>query len=229
MMGWEIEGTDEFREWFGDLSEAEREDVIAVVDLLEARGTGLGFPCSSGIQGSRHAHMRELRIQHAGRPYRVLYAFDPRRSAILLLGGDKTGDDRWYERNVPLADHLYDDVSGRTERGGAALMARQSWKDIRSTASPETIERAGRKTEAMLAAMDLDELRKARRITQTELADRLNIRQGNVSRLERREDMHVSTLREVVEALGGELEITARFPDGQHVRIDRPVRQSNGR
>jgi len=52
--------------------------------------------------------MRELRVQHQGRPYRVLYVFDPRRVAILLLGGDKTGDDRWYERNVPLADLLYE-------------------------------------------------------------------------------------------------------------------------
>lgn len=52
--------------------------------------------------------MRELRIQHAGRPYRVLYAFDPRRTAVLLLGGDKTGNDRWYEDNVPDADRLYD-------------------------------------------------------------------------------------------------------------------------
>ena len=52
--------------------------------------------------------MRELRVQHQGRPYRVLYIFDPRRAAILLLGGDKTGDDRWYEKNVPLADRIYD-------------------------------------------------------------------------------------------------------------------------
>jgi len=52
--------------------------------------------------------MRELRIQHAGRPYRVLYAFDPRRSALLLIGGDKTGDSKWYEQNVPIADRLYD-------------------------------------------------------------------------------------------------------------------------
>jgi len=53
--------------------------------------------------------MRELRIQHGGQPYRVLYAFDPRRVAILLIGGDKTGDDRWYDKYVPLADKLYDD------------------------------------------------------------------------------------------------------------------------
>jgi hypothetical protein len=51
--------------------------------------------------------MRELRVQHAGRPYRVLYAFDPRRAAILLMGGDKTGNDRWYETFVPMADTIY--------------------------------------------------------------------------------------------------------------------------
>ena len=53
--------------------------------------------------------MKELIIQHRGRPYRVLYAFDPRRCAILLLGGDKTGDRRWYKKYVPIADHLYDE------------------------------------------------------------------------------------------------------------------------
>ena len=52
--------------------------------------------------------MRELRIQHKGDPYRVLYAFDPRRAAILLIGGNKAGEDRWYERFVPIADKLYD-------------------------------------------------------------------------------------------------------------------------
>lgn len=71
-------------------------------------GPTLEHPLSSKIIGSRHSHMRELRVQHKGRPFRILYAFDPRRTAILLLGGDKTGDDRWYERNVPVADDLYD-------------------------------------------------------------------------------------------------------------------------
>jgi hypothetical protein len=52
--------------------------------------------------------MRELRIQHSGKPYRVLYAFDPRRVAILLLGGTKAGDDRWYEKSIPEADALYE-------------------------------------------------------------------------------------------------------------------------
>ncbi len=52
--------------------------------------------------------MRELRIQHAGKPYRILYAFDPDRAAILLIGGNKTGDNRWYKKFIKKADKLYD-------------------------------------------------------------------------------------------------------------------------
>lgn len=108
-MAWEVEFTDEFEVWWNSLSEGEQESVAATVGLLEERGTTLGFPHSSGIKGSGHEHMRELRTQAGGRPLRTLYAFDPRRAAILLIGGDKSGNDRWYEDFVPLADKLYDD------------------------------------------------------------------------------------------------------------------------
>ena len=84
--------------------------MAAAVGVLEVLGPSLRFPRTSAVRSSRHGHMRELRIQHLGHPFRVLYAFDPRRTAILLLGGDKTGDDRWYDRNVPIADALYDEV-----------------------------------------------------------------------------------------------------------------------
>ena len=87
---WEVEYTDELGEWWVDLTEAEQESIDSSVRLLEQKGPNLGFPHTSGIEGSRHTHMRELRVQHEGRPYRILYAFDPRRCAILLLGGDKT-------------------------------------------------------------------------------------------------------------------------------------------
>ena len=60
--------------------------------------------------------MRELRIQHEGCPYRVLYAFDPKRQAVLLIGGDKSGNDRWYEDFVPIADRLYDEHLAELER-----------------------------------------------------------------------------------------------------------------
>jgi hypothetical protein len=107
-MVYEVEFTDEFGTWYEDLSAAEQEDIARVVEMLGASGPMLSFPFSSGIATSKFSHMRELRIQHGGRPYRVLYAFDPRRSALLLLGGDKTGNDRWYEIMIPKADALYE-------------------------------------------------------------------------------------------------------------------------
>ena len=108
-MSCEVEYTDEFEEWWNEISEDEQDSVAAKVELLERLGPQLPHPHCSGIQGSRHSHMRELRIQHQGDPYRVLYAFDPRRMTILLIGGCKTGNDRWYEEMVPVADNLYDE------------------------------------------------------------------------------------------------------------------------
>ena len=105
---WDVEYTDELGAWWAGLTETEQESIDSSVRLLEEKGPNLGVPHSSGIEGSKHSHMRELRVQHEGRPYRILYAFDPRRSAILLIGGDKTGDGRWYDVHVPVADRLYD-------------------------------------------------------------------------------------------------------------------------
>jgi hypothetical protein len=106
---WGVEYTDEFEVWWSGLTEDEQEDVDVSVRLLQRLGPNLPRPHSDTVKGSRHSHMKELRIQHKGRPYRVLYAFDPRRHAILLLGGEKTGDDRWYERMIPIADRLFDE------------------------------------------------------------------------------------------------------------------------
>ena len=108
-MTYEVEVTDEWLEWFNQLTAEEQEEIAAAIGLLENRGPQLPFPYSSGVSSSRHSHMRELRTQVRGRPYRTLYAFDPRRVAILLIAGDKTGDDRWYDVFVPRADDLYDE------------------------------------------------------------------------------------------------------------------------
>jgi hypothetical protein len=107
-MSWHIEYTDEFENWWRILTEDQQDDVVSVVQLLEESGTQLPFPYSSGINSSKHSHMRELRIQSGGKPIRVFYAFDPRRVAILLIGGDKTGDKRFYEKYILIADRLYD-------------------------------------------------------------------------------------------------------------------------
>jgi hypothetical protein len=117
-MTWNVEYTDEFGRWWQSLGQDEQEDVAAMVTLLQARGPQLPFPYSSGIERSRHRHMRELRVQSGGDPLRVFYAFDPRRSAILLIGGNKAGDDRFYVRMVPLADRLYDEYLAELRRDG---------------------------------------------------------------------------------------------------------------
>ena len=107
-MEWSVEVTAEFGEWWKALDQKTQDAVAATVGLLRERGPDLPFPYSSDVRGSRHGALRELRIQHRGRPLRVLYAFDPRRVAILLLGDDKRGSKRWYRMAVPKAKRLFD-------------------------------------------------------------------------------------------------------------------------
>jgi hypothetical protein len=117
-MPWNVEYTDEFFQWWETLTVRQQDGVLRVVRLLEVRGPNLPFPYSSAVTQSRHGHMRELRVQSQGNPLRVLYAFDPRRAAILLIGGNKAGDDRFYEHMVPLADRLYDVYLDELRREG---------------------------------------------------------------------------------------------------------------
>jgi hypothetical protein len=105
---WEVEYTDEFGTWWDTLTEAEHEAVAFSVNLLRQVGPFLGFPHTSGVYSSKYSTMRELRSQCAGKPLRTFFSFNPRRVAILLIGGDKTGNDRFYEEFVPLADNIYD-------------------------------------------------------------------------------------------------------------------------
>ena len=77
---------------------------LLIMEVLKTLGPNLGRPRVDHIKGSKHQNMKELRIQFKGDPVRVLFAFDPKRQAVLLLGGTKTGDKDWYRRNVPLAD-----------------------------------------------------------------------------------------------------------------------------
>lgn len=96
-----------YRDWFDSLTDQEASAVQNVVHKLELEGLNLGAPHCSAIKGARHA-LRELRPKQGRSPLRVLYAYDPERQAILILGGDKSGDERWYERVTPKADDLFD-------------------------------------------------------------------------------------------------------------------------
>ena len=106
---WRVECTDEFTAWYGTLTEDQQDTLAGRIDLLEQRGPNLKRPTVGEIQRSRHApHMKELRVSASGH-VRVLFAFDPRRTAILSLGGNKAGRwAEWYKTAIPEADLLYD-------------------------------------------------------------------------------------------------------------------------
>jgi hypothetical protein len=106
-MVWEVKVSDEFIEWYDSLSEHEGESVNFAVDMLVEYGPTIGRPYVDTLNGSAYPNMKELRVQHQGRPYRILFAFDPRRNAYLILGGDKTGDKDWYLDAIRRADAIY--------------------------------------------------------------------------------------------------------------------------
>jgi hypothetical protein len=113
---WDVEFTDQFEQWWDTLNVEQQQAIDAAVRLLEEQGPGLGRPLVDTIKRSRHANMKELRA----RTLRVLFAFDPERTAILLLGGDKR--DHWrdfYEEAIPLADDLFDKHLADIETKGA--------------------------------------------------------------------------------------------------------------
>jgi len=107
-LAWEVEFTDEFSLWWDGLNHVEQDAIDYSVGLLQALGPSLGRPHADTVKNSRHANMKELRVQRGGRPYRIFFAFDPRRAAVLLIGGCKAGDKRFYDRMIPVADELYD-------------------------------------------------------------------------------------------------------------------------
>ena len=115
---WDVEYTDEFGSWWASLTEAQQEALDDRVMLLSEVGPGLRRPVVGAISSSRHANMKELRASKGG-ALRVLFAFDPRRHVILLLGGDKSGQwKEWYEWAIPEADDLYDTYLGELDEEG---------------------------------------------------------------------------------------------------------------
>lgn len=108
-MYWKTEYLEHFEEWFFNLSDDKRESIAALIHLLEEFGPNLGRPYSDTLKGSKFKNMKELRRQHKGDPYRIIYCFDPKRRAVLILGGNKKGNNRWYKKHIPIADKLYEE------------------------------------------------------------------------------------------------------------------------
>lgn len=105
---WEIEYTNEFVSWWENLTRDQKEALDDRVTLLAQEGPRLKRPVVGKIEASRHSNMKEIRVSKGG-ALRVLFVFDPRRVAVLLLGGDKQRKwKKWYKKAIPRADDLYD-------------------------------------------------------------------------------------------------------------------------
>jgi hypothetical protein len=119
-LAWQIKVTDEYADWFSILIKEDLDSAVQVaqaVAALREEGPTLGRPLVDRLKGSNMHHLKELRPGSRGRSeIRIIFAFDPTRSALLLLGGDKAGNwDRWYRENIPLAERLYIDYTTETK------------------------------------------------------------------------------------------------------------------
>jgi hypothetical protein len=113
---WAIDRSASFAGWIKALDLDGKEAIYKNLLLLRSIGPSLGRPYVDLVARSRYPNMKELRVQNKQRLFRILFAFDPRRTAILLAGGDKRGDKRFYERMIPLADSLFERHLAELER-----------------------------------------------------------------------------------------------------------------
>ncbi len=106
-MAHNINISDEFEDWFNEQEESVQDSITAMVNLLSEYGPNLHRPYADTLKGSKISNLKELRVQHNGNPYRILFAFDPKREALLLIGGDKTADKRWYDQMISVAENIF--------------------------------------------------------------------------------------------------------------------------
>ncbi|HIE1456699.1 type II toxin-antitoxin system RelE/ParE family toxin [Serratia marcescens] len=101
---WQVVTVERFDDWFLALNNAQQTSILAAIFKLQTFGPQLARPHADTLHFSDAARqLKELRVQHRGRPFRGFFAFDPQRQAVLLCGGDKTGDQRFYQRMLPIA------------------------------------------------------------------------------------------------------------------------------
>ena len=107
-MAWIVVTVEYFDNWFLGLDASEQQDVLAAILVLEQFGPALGRPHVDSLKGTEKVkNLKELRVQHKGKPFRVFFAFDPLRQAVMLCGGDKTGDKQFYKTMIPVAEREF--------------------------------------------------------------------------------------------------------------------------
>jgi hypothetical protein len=105
---WDVILDDDFADWLKGLEAGPQDAIAACVDVLSQHGPNLARPRVDTLKGSTYRNLKELRVQYRGEPWRILFAFDPERAAILPVGGNKVGDEKvWYRENIPIAERRY--------------------------------------------------------------------------------------------------------------------------
>jgi hypothetical protein len=105
--GWPVLFHLEFHKWFAEQEEGLQDEIWVFIGLLERFGPNLARPHADSVKGSTFSNMKELRLQYQGKPWRILFAFDPKRNAVLLVGGTKVGKENWYDVHIPIADERF--------------------------------------------------------------------------------------------------------------------------
>jgi DNA-binding XRE family transcriptional regulator len=196
--------------------------VVYAIEALAEVGPNLGRPLVDRIKGSAIHNLKELRPGSAGATeVRILFVFDPWRSAILLVAGDKAGNwSGWYRPHHPARGTTLRDLPERTSRRtGAATMSTVRWSDIRDkhveAIGREDVERGTSRFISQVRAHRLADMRKRRGLTQREVAQAMGVTVGRVSQVENGELSGIDVLDRYVTALGGMLEVVANFGDEQ--------------
>jgi hypothetical protein len=208
--GWDIGFFDDFAAEFRDYPKPVQDELLAILIKLRQFGPQLGRPDADTLKGSRYSNMNELRFNTADEVWRV-----PRLKAILLVGGNKSGvsERRFYKRLILVADE-------RFGRHLATIASEGKWgmtvslEEILAEMPAERRERIEQRAAQLIAEeLTLREVRRARKLTQARLSKKLKIGQEGVSRIEKRTDLYLSTLRSYVEGVGGKLSLIVEFPD----------------
>ena len=220
-MNWTVEFHGEFVPEFRSLHKRVQDEAYAIAHLLEQFGPQLGRPWVDTLNGSRHANMKEMRFGAADGEWRLAFAFDPKRRAILLDCGRQVRKQRQavLPRPHPQSGRALRPAP-RSARAGRRIVMTVSLETMMARLDPERRRKIEERAAELIAEeMTLRELRKARQLTQARVAAELGISQDGVSRLEQRSDLLLSTLRKTVEAMGGSLSLIARFPDRPPVEL----------
>ena len=203
--------TAEAQRWVGGLEGHDVERAATLLDALTEHGPALGGRLCKRIRHARHHNMKELRS--IGGNMRILFAFDRDRRAIILVGGDKSGDwtgctDGRSRLPTGCSTRTFATTEGRGHGGMADAPTQETVERGADGALPAGDR--GRPARRWAAAR---RARRRRGIHQTVLADALDVSQPNVSRIEAQDDVYLSTLARYVAALGGDLEVRAVFGD----------------